>query len=95
MNGGFRLPGMLFAKHSSDFRQLVSRPLTVFTTAANCLWEHGEKAYHIKNALMDADSFLHVCSQKQATVEQQIMSAHQQQIQKNQKNIAETVAFYG
>ena len=96
MNGGFCLPCVLFAKHSSDFGQLVSRPLTVFTTAANRLREHDKKAYH-RNALMDADTFLRVYSQKQATVEQQ-MSAHQQQIQKNRKILAslvETIAFCG
>ena len=76
MNGGFCLPCVLFAKHSSDFGQLVSRPLMVFTTAANRLREHDKKTYH-RNALMDADTFLRVHSQKQATVEQQ-MSAHQQ-----------------
>ena len=63
MNGGFCLPCVLFAKHSSDFGQLVSRPLTVFTTAANRLREHDKKAYH-RNALMDADTFLRVYSQK-------------------------------
>ena len=97
MNGGFCLPCVLFAKHSSDFGQLVSRPLTVFTTAANRLREHDKKAYH-RNALMDADTFLRVYNQKQATVEQQIMSAHQQQIQKNRKilvSLVETIAFCG
>ena len=95
--GGFCLPCVLFAKHSSDFGQLVSRPLTAFTTASNRLREHDKKAYH-KNALIDAEAFLSVYNQKQATVEQQIMSAHQQQIQKNRNILAslvETIAFCG
>lgn len=97
MAGGFFLPCVLFAKHSSDLGQLVSCPLTAFTTASNRLREHDKKAYH-KNALMDAEAFLRVYNRKQATAEQQIMSVHQQQIQKNRNilvSLVETIAFCG
>lgn len=97
MAGGFCLPCVLFAKHSSDLGQLVTRALTSFTTASNRLREHDKKTYH-KNALMDAETFLRVYNQKLTTVEQQIVSAHQQQIQKNRdilKSLVETIAFCG
>ena len=91
MAGGFCFPCVLFAKHSSDFGQLVSCPLMVFTTAANDLWEH-KKAY--RNALMDADTVLRVYSQKQ----QWSSNVCSPTIQKNRQILAslvETVAFCG
>lgn len=90
MDGGFCLPCVLFAKHSSDFGQLVTSPLTSFTSASNRLKEHEKKKYH-NSALADADTFLRVYCQQQASVQQQMLSSHQKQIQANRKIIESLV----
>ena len=86
MDGGFCLPCVLFGNHSSDLGHLVTSPLSSFTSASNRLKEHEKKAYH-NNTLADAESFLRVYNQEQATIQQQMLSAHQKWIQANRKVI--------
>ena len=86
MDGGFCLPCVLFGKHSSNLGQLVTSPLSSFTSASNRLKEHDKKSYH-NNALVDAETFLRVYNQEQATIQQQMLSAQQKQIQANRKVI--------
>ena len=88
---------MLFAKHSSDLGQLVTSPLSSFTSASNRLKEHEKKKYH-SNALSDADTFLCMYNLQQATVQQQMLSSHQKQIQANRKiieSLLKVVVFCG
>ena len=84
MDGRVCLPCVLLRKHSSNLGQLVTSLLSSFTSASNSLKEHEKKAYH-NNAMADAETFLCVYNQQQATIQQQMLSPHQKQIQANRK----------
>ena len=96
INGLINTLGWCIRKKSlEDFAFRVSFLLSIlvscpFTSESNRLRDHEKKVYH-KNALIDAESFLRVYNQKQSTVEQQLVSAHQSQIQKNRKILASLI----
>ena len=99
-NGGFCLPCVLFSTrgyHGSDPGVLVSRPLTMFTKALELLRKHVDKAYH-KEAVVKADEFLKVMTNKQPDIRSRLNQEMEDRVRSNRQKLAsifDTIIFCG